>query len=140
MVEIVVGIYIISFVLSLGLVAWNYTAVSKELKSNSLATVNFNLEKIGLFWSMSREDFSARADPLDIERDAKASLRSTLLLGLLAFGSFIGFFLLLSITLVMRLLKSNRKGRAVFQSELSKNKELSADQVQAFHSEFSQIH
>jgi hypothetical protein len=138
MVEIIVTVYITSFLLSMCLVAWNFTAVSRQVRSESLRRVNANLGKIGFFWSMTREDF-CRIGEFTIEGDAKSALRSTLMLGLLSLGSAIGFFLLLAITLTMRLLKSNRRGRAVFHSALATNADLSAEQVQALYQEYSQI-
>jgi hypothetical protein len=139
MIEIMATIYTISFILSLFLVTWNYTAVSKQVKSARLQRVNLNLQKIGYFWSMTREDF-CKLDESTVEADAKSALRSTLMLGLLSFGSAIGFFLMLAITLTMRLLKSSRRGRAVFHSALAEDPDLGLPEIEKLHHEFSQIY
>lgn len=138
MIEIVLGIYLLSFTFSMGLVAWNYLAVTKEIGSESLRTVNLNLQKIGYFWSLSRENF-AKLSEFSVEADATSAKRSTLMLGLLALGSAIGFFLLLAITLAMRFLKSHRRTRAVFESELAIKTDLSSVEVESLFREFSQI-
>ena len=122
----------------MGLVTWNYTAVSRLLKSKSLSQVNANLGKIGYFWSMTREDF-CNLEELSKEADAKSALRSTLMLGLLGFLSVLGLVLLFAITLTMRLLRSNRRGRAVFSSSLVSNPHLSSQEVRTLHQELSKI-
>ena len=139
MIEILATVYLISFTLSMMLVAWNYTAVSNQVKSVRLQCVNANLQKIGYFWSMTREDF-CRLEDLTVDADAKSALRSTLMLGLLGFLSAIGFLLLFAITLTMRFLKSSRRGRAGLHSEHARDSQLAIDDVEKLRLEFSQIY
>lgn len=137
MVEIIIAVYFISFLLSLSLVAWNYWALVKELRSESLGVLNANLKKIGYFWSLAQENF-ARLEKDSIEKDVQAAKRSTLMLGLLSLGSAVGFFLLLAITLAMRILKPQRHSRAIFQSDLAKDRGLPPSEVSRLYQELSQ--
>jgi hypothetical protein len=138
MIEVLAAIYVTSFALSMMLVAWNYVVLSKQLRSESLSHINRNLKKIGMFWSVSSEDFSSLLES-SIEKDASSALRSTLMLGILGLGSALGFVLLFVITLTMRLLKTNRRGRAVFHSALAKDPNLAPEQVQQLFQEYSKI-
>ena len=138
MIEVLAAIYVTSFILSMMLVAWNYVVLSRQLRSESLLSINSNLKKIGMFWSVSSEDFSSLHES-SIEKDASSALRSTLMLGILGLGSALGFALLLVITLTMRLLKTNRRGRAVFHSALANDPNLATDQVQKLFQEYSKI-
>jgi hypothetical protein len=138
MIEALAAIYVTSFVLSMTLVGWNYVVLSKQLRSESLAQINHNLKKIGKFWSVSSEDFSSLLES-SIDKDARSALRSTLMLGIIGLGSAPGFVLLLVITLTMRLVKTNRRGRAVFHSALAKDPNLGPEEVQQLFQDYSKI-
>jgi len=138
MVEVMLIVWFTCFVLSSALVTWNYLSTVRKLKSKSLLTLNANLRKIDMYWSVTNENFE-KFDVDSVEKDISQALRSAIFLGFLGLASVLGFLLLLAIVLSLRFLIKNRKTVAVFKSELTKNAELSKDQVENLYLEFSRI-
>ena len=136
MIEIMVGVFLGSFCLSTLLSVWNFVAVSRLLKSKSLKIVNGNLEKVGMFWSMNADNFK-KLEEGAVEKDGKRLVRSTLMLACLSLFSLFGFVLLLILTVSMRVLRTDRKTKALFQSALAKQTELSEGAVRDLVTEVS---
>jgi Na+-transporting methylmalonyl-CoA/oxaloacetate decarboxylase gamma subunit len=138
MVEVIIVIWLTCFILSSALVTWNYFSTIQKLKSKSLINLNANLKKIDMYWSVSNENFE-KLEMDSVQKDKAQALRSSLFLGFLGLASVIGFLLLLAIVLSLRFLIKERRTIAVFKSELTKNSELSKDQVENLYLEFSKI-
>jgi Na+-transporting methylmalonyl-CoA/oxaloacetate decarboxylase gamma subunit len=119
-------------------VTWNYFSTIQKLKSKSLINLNANLKKIDMYWSVSNENFE-KLEMDSVQKDKAQALRSSLFLGFLGLASVIGFLLLLAIVLSLSSLIKERRTIAVFKSELTKNSELSKDQVENLYLEFSKI-
>jgi hypothetical protein len=130
MIEIIAGVYLTCFALSWILIFWHFSFVSRELKSTKLVTLNHNLEKVGYFWSHSRGAIEKLGE-FTAADDQKKSRRGVLWLGIFAFWSVPGFLILLAVILSLRFSFSSRKERAVLQSALAQNPELSPDEVLA---------
>lgn len=138
MVEIIVGVWLASLIISIFVVSFNYRLTSKRLKSESLKTLNLNLAKVDLYWSNSLANF-APLTPDAIENDAAKTLRNTLLMGLLGLASLIGLIFLIILVLSLHFLARSRKEIAAFRSPLATDKNLGANEVQSLVNEFSQI-
>lgn len=138
MIEIILGVWIISMALSLISVGINFYLVQKKLESKKLEILNLNLEKINLYWSNTTEDFL----PLEaegIKRDKQKTLRNALLLSLFGLGSLPGFILLVVVILSIHFLAPSRKTKATFSSPLA-FENLSAAEVESFVKDLKQIH
>jgi len=127
MIEIIAGVWLGSFLLSALLTASNIGSVFHAVRNPRYNLLNANLKKMGLFWSLSSEDFLPLGE-LNPEEDARKLRRNFLLMGGLGFLSFPGFFFLAIITASMRWLKS-RKAQRVFRSDLAHAPDLDAAQV-----------
>jgi hypothetical protein len=132
MVEIIVGVWVTSLIISIFVVSFNYHLTRQRLKSERLKTLNSNLAKVDLYWSNS-----LTADA--IENDATKTLRNTLLMGLLGLASLIGLIFLIILVLSLHFLARSRKEIATFRSHLATDKNLTASEVQNFVNEFAQI-
>ncbi|MNK01248.1 hypothetical protein D3C87_190430 [compost metagenome] len=139
MIEIIVGIWLLCFCLSMLTVGINFHLTRKKLSSKKLSTLNANLEKVELFWSSSLDDFSPLTSEA-LEKDTKATLRNSLLIGLLGLGSIPGFLLLLALVLSLHMLARSRKEVATFRSPLSTDTNLSKQDVETLVSQLSQIY
>jgi hypothetical protein len=135
MIEIIAGVWLSCFLLSLPITFWNTRSVLKKSRSPQFKTLNKNLEKVGLFWSLSSEAFLPRAEKSS-EVDVRKALRSYLLIGCLGIFSVIGLLLLIAVSLSMHLLV-NRTAERVFASELAKNPDLDVQATQELVSSFS---
>lgn len=133
-----VGVFLGSFCLSTLLSVWNFVAVSRLLKSKSLKVVNANLAKVGMFWSMNADNFETLKEGA-IELDGQRLVRSTLMLACLSLLSIFGFLLLLALTVSMRILRTNRKTKALFLSPLAKQPNLDESAVRELVSEISRV-
>ena len=138
MVEIVLGVWIVCFILSMCLVTWNYFSILKKLKSSRLINVNLNLKKINQYWSVTNENFETLEQDC-IEKDKARALKSAIMLGFLGLTSFIGFLLLLAIVVSLRFLIKERRTTAVFQSELAKNSHLLESEVESIYKSIREI-
>lgn len=138
MVEIIVGVWLVSLVISIFVVSFNYQLTRKRLKSERLATLNTNLAKVEMYWSNSLADFAPLTEDA-IETDAKKTLRNTLMMGLLGLASLIGLIFLIILVLSLHFLARSRKETATFRSPLATDKNLSPSEVKNFVNEFTQI-
>lgn len=138
MVEIIVGVWLVSLIISIFVVSFNYQLTRKRLKSERLRTLNFNLAKVEMYWSNSLANFAPlTADAIEI--DAKKTLRNTLMMGLLGLASLIGLIFLVILVLSLHFLARSRKEIGTFRSRLATDKNLSQNEVQNLVNEFSQI-
>lgn len=129
MVEILLGAWLASLVLSLPLTAWNIGSVLKLARSKKLLNLNENLKKLGLFWSITRENFQS-LEQSNPEDDAKKSIRNFILLGALGLFSVLGLFILFVVTVSIHKLIRNRTAEQIFKSELAQKQNLEPKQVE----------
>ena len=128
MIEIFLFIYCSSLLLSGLLLIWNIQSVRRQLHSSELKTLNSNLKKINLFWSLSNDSLQL-LETQSYENDHQMAYRSCFLTGLLGFASFPGFFLYLVLTLSLALVESKLK-MGLLSSVLCKAENLPVDQVE----------
>lgn len=138
MVEIILAVWLTCFVLSMTVVSINFYVTRKQLRSQTLKTLNLNLQKMGMYWSNSSSDFLALT-PEAIETDAKKTLRNTLFIGFLGLASVPGFLLLTAVVLSIHFLARPRREIATFQSALAKDSSLSRENVEELVREISAI-
>ena len=138
MIEIIVGVWLASLIISLFVVSFNYHLTRKRLQSERLKTLNLNLAKIDMYWSNSLANF-APLTPDAVENDAAKTLRNTLLMGLLGLASIVGLIFLLILVISLHFLARSRKELATFRSSLATDKNLSVRDVQTLVSEYIQI-
>lgn len=139
MVEIIIGVWLTCFCLSMIVVAINFNWTRKKLQSRKLKTLNSNLEKIGQFWSNSQGNF-ATLTAESIQADAKKTQRVNLLMAFLGLWSVIGFLLLLVVVASVHMLARSRKEIATFQSALAEDPTLARAQVEVLVRELGEIH
>jgi hypothetical protein len=138
MVEIIVGVWLTSLIISIFVVSFNYHLTRKRLNSERLKTLNSNLAKVDMYWSNSLANFAPlTADA--VETDAAKTLRNSLLMGLLGLASLIGLVFLIILVLSLHFLARSRKELATFRSLLATGKNLSPSEVQNLVNEFAQI-
>jgi hypothetical protein len=138
MIEVIAGVWLTSFVLSLIVTGFNFYTTRKRLNSQRLTILNFNLAKVDKYWSNSTANFA----PLTanaIEMDAAKTLRNTLLMGLLGLASLIGLILLLTVVISLHYLVRSRREVATFRSALATDKNLSQGEVEKIVTELAQI-
>lgn len=138
MVEIMIGLWLGSFLLSVLVVGMNFYVTRERLQSERLKILNFNLSKIDTFWSSSLANFSSLA-PGAIENDANKTLRNTLFMGFLGLGSLPGFIFLVILVLSLHILARSRKEIATFRSVLAIDKTLDRSEVETLKVELDQI-
>lgn len=129
MIEIIAGVWLTSLLLSIPITAWNIHTVLQSKRSPKYTVLNSNLAKIGLFWSLSGEQFMplAKGNPDD---DARKLLRTYLIIGCLGFLSLLGLIFLSIVTVSLHVLVKSRKADRVMKSELAINADLSPIEVQ----------
>ena len=137
MIEIIAGVWLGSFVLSALLTASNIGSVFRATRNPRYLLLNSNLQKWGLFWSLSSEDFQALGE-MNPQEDARKLRRNFLIMGGLGFLSFPGFFFLAVITASMRFLKG-RKSQRVFRSDLAHAPDLDAAKVKVLIDEINAL-
>lgn len=139
MIELIGGLWLASLFLSFLITASNVHYATKLSRSLKYKTLNYNLKKVGLYWNLNNESFTelGHSSP---EAEAQKSIRSYIYLALLGLLSILGLFLLIITSYSLRELAKSRLTVAVFKSELTKNKELTAEQVRAFITEIQQQH
>ena len=131
MIEIIAGVYVLSFGISLFVTTFNYFLTLRFLRSKQIQILNQNLSKIGKYWSHT-EGALAELSPNCIDKDQKKSLRQILWLGLLGLGSAPGCLLLIIVTLSLRILARPRLEKQLMESELCQNPELSSEVIRDF--------
>lgn len=129
MVEIIVGVWLACFCLSMIVVAINFNWTRKKLQSRKLKNLNTNLEKVGLYWSNSQGTF-ATLTPEAIDADARKTQRVNLFMAFLGLWSVIGFLLLLIVVVSVHMVARSRKEIATFQSALAVDTDLARAQVE----------
>lgn len=128
MVEIIFGVWLTCFFLSMIVVAINFNWTRKKLNSRKLRNLNTNLEKIKMFWSNSQGDFAPlTAD--SIQSDAKKTQKTHLLMAFLGLWSVVGFLLLLVVVISVHLIARSRKEIATFRSPLAEGTSLTTVEV-----------
>jgi hypothetical protein len=135
MIEIIAGVWATCFLVSLPITFWNVRSVVQKAQSPQFKTLNSNLSKIGLYWSVSSESFQ----PLNerhAKDDVRKAMRSYMLIGGLGIFSVIGLLLLIAVSLSMHFLVS-RTAQRVFESELTKNPNLDTHATQELVASFS---
>ncbi len=135
MIEIIAGIWLACFLISLPITFWNVRSVVSKAKSVQLKILNLNLAKIGMFWSLSADGFQALGEK-NPKEDIRKAMRSYILIGGLGIFSVIGLLLLIVVSLSTHLLVS-RTTQRVFESELSHNSDLDARATQELVTSFS---
>ncbi len=135
MVEILIGAWLVSFILSIPLTAWNINSVLKVSRSPELKVLNENLGKLGLFWSLSNECIW-RLEELTPEEDFKKSIRGYLLLGVLGLFSVLGLFILFIVSISIQKLIRNRSAEELFKSDLAQVKDLEVNRVEGLVQDF----
>lgn len=138
MIEILVGVWIACFILSALITAINIRTVLNTARSTQVRTLNWNLKKIDMFWSMSSEAIHPLTEN-SVQLDLKKTLRNYLLLGCLGFFSVIGFVLLLVVSISMRMLTS-RQARRILSSNLTTMPDLENSMVQQLVEELKSAH
>lgn len=135
MIEIIAGVWATCFLISLPITFWNVRSVVQKAKSPQFKTLNLNLAKVGMFWSLSSDGFQPLGErtPKD---DTRKAMRSYMLIGGLGIFSVIGLLLLIAVSLSMHLLV-NRTAQRVFASELTKNPNLDPKATQDLVASFS---
>lgn len=102
-----------------------YFAARPRLRSESLKTLNFNLAKVGMFWSNADGNFRPLG-PESVARDGQRMLRSFLIMtSLLSVFSIVGMILLILIFVSGH----PRLERNTFASALTQQTDLTAEQV-----------
>jgi len=129
-IEVIVGVWLTSFFLSMIVVGFNFYFTYQRLQSDQLKILNENLAKTNLFWSNSHGDFSPLTSGA-VENDRIKTLRNTALMGLLGLGSLPGFVFLLIIVLSLNILARSRKEVATFDSALAKDRNLERGEVES---------
>lgn len=123
------AMYGLGFVCCLALTMLYVFLRDRRRKSHGAQLVQTNLKKIGLFWSDHRDSVV----PLSPDVNQAEARKSQLAIGytglILSLLSWAGVFFLLIIMLSERFLARSRRERRLFGSELSKNANLTADQV-----------
>lgn len=135
MIEIIAGVWATCFLISLPITFWNVRSVVSKAKSLQFKTLNLNLAKIGMFWSLSSDGFQPLGER-NSQDDVRKAMRSYMLIGALGIFSVIGLLLLIAVSLSMHLLVS-RTAQRVFESELTKNPNLDPKATQDLVSSFS---
>lgn len=135
MIEIIAGVWATCFLISLPITFWNVRSVVQKAKSPQFKTLNLNLAKVGMFWSLSSDGFQPLGER-NAKDDTRKAMRSYMLIGGLGIFSVIGLLLLIAVSLSMHLLV-NRTAQRVFESELTKNPNLDAQATQALVASFS---
>ena len=128
MVEILLGVWLTCFIFSAMVTAWNVWYIRNTARSTAVRTLNWNLKKVGLYWSLSSESTHSILEG-NPKAELKKIIRNYLLLGCLGFFSVIGFLLLTVVSLSMRFLVS-RQAKIILASELTTVPELEAEAVQ----------
>lgn len=118
MIEIVLGIWVSSFIGSWVLVLWNYRRVKKQLFSQEFTQLNQNLAQIDMHWSWSQGRLQ-RGGLEVLQLEQKRALRSCLFLGLLSFASIIGFILTGVAVFSMAFLLKDKVERSILESDLA---------------------
>ncbi|MBS1969531.1 MAG: hypothetical protein JSU04_04465 [Bdellovibrionales bacterium] len=129
MIEIIAGVWATCFLISLPITFWNVRSVVQKAKSPQFKTLNLNLAKVGMFWSLSSDGFQPLGERT-AKDDTRKAMRSYMLIGGLGIFSVIGLLLLIAVSLSMHLLV-NRTAQRVFASELTQNPNLDAEATQA---------
>lgn len=128
MLEIIVGVWIISLILSLLTVGFGFFLTYKKLNSMQLRKLNENLGLADLFWSNSLADFATLTEN-SIQKDAAKTLQSSLWMALLGLASLPGFIFLLILVISVHTLARSRKERATFESVLAQRVGFSKEEV-----------
>lgn len=138
MVEIMAGVWLTSFCLSMITLGLNFHFTRKRLNSKTLKNLNSNLAKVNLYWSNSAGDFLPLTED-SVKLDASKTLRNTLFLGALGLASLLGFILLVVIVFSIHVLARTRKEIATFRSPLALDPKLTAAEVTSLVNEYRQI-
>lgn len=139
MIEIIVGAWLLGFLLSVPVVSWSFYITRKHLSSEANLILNQNLNKIGLYWSNVSADF-VELSPGAIEQDAKKTLMNSWRVGILGFLGMPGFFFLVIVVVSVNILAKSRKEKAVFESLLAKDKNLNLEQIKDLVQKISALH
>jgi hypothetical protein len=128
MIEIIAGVWLTSFALSIPITALNVRYAYKLARSAKYAMLNQNLAKIGLYWSLSSESFKSVSEGSAL-KDEQSAARSYLFMGALGLLSAFGLLFLIILTLSLQFLVKNRLTRRVFHSALTSDTSLSAEEI-----------
>lgn len=142
MIEIVVGIWLMSFLLSLGMILFHRHLILKRLRSKELRVLNKNLSQVGKIWSIANSDFfdisSKNLEEVQ-KADEDRALKHAWFLSPLCFFSVIGLALVCAIVVGSHFVGKSRKELAIFSSPLIRNPELSPVEIESLVSEFDAI-
>lgn len=130
MIEVIAGLFVTCFVLS-----WIVTGLflvsvfERRFKSKNLQTLNLNLQKIGLLWSLRNDEFVSQ-EKTSINKDRGAARRSILMMtALFSLLSVLGFICNLIMLLSLGFLARSRREIEVLSSQLSMNPNLAPSEV-----------
>jgi hypothetical protein len=128
MIEIIVGVWLTSLLLSVPITLWNFTSIRRRTESPEYATLNSNLLKVGQFWSLSNDSFVQLSES-NPEADIKKLKRTYLMIAALGLLSVFGLIFLSILSFSIHVLAKSRLTQQVFHSPLANNIGLSADEV-----------
>jgi hypothetical protein len=129
MIEIIAGVWLISFLLSIPITVWNVHTVMRSKRSSEYSVLNSNLAKIGLFWSLSNEQIVSLSEG-DPDKDANKLLRTYLMIGGLGLLSVFGLIFLSIVSLSIHVLVKSRLAAKVLNSDLAKNPDLQPGDIE----------
>lgn len=119
MIEIIAAVWLVSFLLSVPITIWNIRSAFNAARLPQMKTLNANLEKIDLFWSLSQESIRPLGE-MTPQEDLKEMIRSYLFMGSLGLLSIPGTLLLFAISFSMQKLIKHRATEKILNSELAK--------------------
>jgi len=138
MIEVLGTIYLVSWLISISLITWHYLYVRNQINSSEFQTLNANLQKIGLFWSQTEDNF-ATLEVDSIGLDHQKAKKTVVFMGVLAFASLPGLILLTVVILSSRYLVRSRLESQVFASQLASDSRLSAAVVTELVEDFKRL-
>lgn len=128
MIEVVVGVWLGSLLLSMVITAVNVRYALNLMRSSKYKVLNKNLVKVEKYWSLTTENFKNLGDG-SAKNEEDQMIRTSIYLGGLGLLGAPGLLFLIVISVSMHFLAKSRFTRRVFQSELVTNTELSAEQI-----------
>lgn len=129
MIEIILGIWLVSATVTLLLGVWNLYLINKKFISMPINRLNQNLNKIDLFWSNTQGTLLALDDTNNPNQDKKLALRQARFLFLLILFSLPGLIIMIIVLVGTHLLPSSRNEQKIFNSLLTTQCTLSAEQT-----------
>lgn len=142
MIEIVLGIWFGSFILSFLVIYFHHKMVLRKFSDSRIDLLNRNISTVGFYWSIAEADFKSLenlslAEARDL--DKSRALKHVWLLSPLSLLSIVGLILIGAFVVGSHFVGKSRKEQLVFQSELVNSDKLSKESIAKLFEEFNQI-